>query len=795
MADVTKKSEYILEIPDGQMGKINVYVDPSTDFGSTVIRRTISTVKKALADEFIPQDEFAAKKGTKRWRFFDLGTRLRVVPTATTSWADMVMELDATNNKINGHIPESQVLEYVELNYVALGHYTDRLYQSGVPSSSENMYEVLNLCNIQVAPDDWNDILAFNQYTLGLHDENAIDPLGFSSYDPNLHDKTRKIPHCLPLWYGPPSQKVGDDYVHTDIRLGEGGTSADGFDIILTDVVTDEVITYPNAEYREIQDDLARVFGVTGSYASYAPFTDVWEAMEKHRNPYWATADENDDPGKVVYTRQNYENWNTFNLSQDGTDISEYGVMNLKDDITETGEAPLTNIYHFGINSRFAYEWFDTADTDNFKVTSEPDYNATAQGPIVVLPTTDLKCYLVPRMYGWAIHLFMYSYCVYNYESYRVFVSGEGHNRYENSILISNGGIGILTGSSGGGVTLSGSPVLGQSSSADPDMVHEGESVSLTISDSDGEYTVSGAISASGTATLVGGSVYNLTINQGDFVLSVSWFKETIPANFASSSYGWTIDMNYTSIANAGTTSASPQVLRGVHVGRFPVIPSGGYGSDIFSCLTWEGPNYKTAPSTWQRTDGTSVDYDPNIAKTYEGRGMLWFPLDFDASGADIHIRNRDPNTILHTDRIFVQYDATQSAFIPQTQGDTNTLLTHSPVSPDTEAPVGSLEAIVQSEAQRIASEQLSVLSGKSYTRNVTQVGGPAEVVVGNQWGSNLYPIDAKAGQLVGVVVTNGAKHYVWRTTDENRGGLDINGRPIILLDLVFSDPIPPYES
>ena len=803
--DKTKEGQYILEIPLGSTGVIKVFIDPSSGVDAGDARRLIQqrTITKSQAEDFIHVDEFAKRKGQPYWRFFDLGTRLRVVETAS-EWAELTIPLDDTDN--TPVITEDGILEYAELDYVALGEFTGRLYADDIPASGYDIYTCIGAENIQMGPQNYADVLAFDQYTLGLHDPEAeeghgpIDPFGFSHYDPELHEQYRLIPHCLPLWYGPTNQAEEENYIQS-----RGKMNHDIFDIVLKSVADPETtVTYPNCIYREEVDDICRTDSASGSSPIIA---ELWAEMDRFANPYWQVADDGGSTKKIVTERQPYENWNPKLLTQNSRDISNWGIMNLKNDVDE----PLpSDTYYPIINSRLQYESFDTSDTTNFKVTTQPDFDAD-EVTLTVAKGSDLRFYLVPRMYGWAIDLFMYCQAVYDYESYRIYNPAftPPRPRIENWITIGGGSAVLISGPGGFlGGDLS-SRFFHLNNDFDPDIVYDGVLQTFTMNMFTGEWTLAGIINSSGTVGYSGGTpeggglFFGIDpISDGNFTFSMSpnGGRSSSAANASVYQVTWNIDMFWDSSSFGSGIGTSVNVYRGVHIGRCPVVPKtvlhdNGFG--WWSPVSWSG--YNPDNDDVQPDGVTIVPYDPDIAKTLEGRALLWFPEN-GISLEDIYLRTRDPNVLLHTDKVYSQWTANFVSYIsPITIADgqpanesVDVILDVS--LPDVEAPIASMEGLIQDDTQRLYDEAIAVLSPQPHIRNLEEVSGPSDVENGNQWGAILVAIDGKAGQLAGVIIKGGTKYYIWRKTDEDRGGYDIDGRPHARLDVFMDNPIPPYE-
>lgn len=731
---------------------------------ANVKRRKANGLRRGL---ILPDDErliLARRRPSgDYWDFFDLATRLRAVDSAS-DFTNGFVDIDDDTTPV---ITETKTLEYVEVELDAPAEFSDILQGAGVPATGEldAYYMASNHCQIEAETPslllEWDAKLIANG-----------DPFGYSSYD---EEDARQIPHCMPIWYGKDTQP---DDLETYIQSTE--YQPDAFDVEI--YKTETSYHFPNSKVREIVADIAHWW--RDNVLNTALTASLWAAMNKVANTIWdAPADE----------RKEYENWNPLNLSQNGTDISKRGRMVVRNN-SASGSG-----YQVRLNSRLIYEPFDTGDTVNYKVTSEPSYSADAV-PFSIGAKTPAKFYLKPQYLGFFRDGDWRHSQTLSLETYRQFLFSEDGwtnmqgSTWEFSTSFTGSGSAIPELFLGWSQTGFGSPEY------DPDgPVYNFDSFSFDATT--GAWSVSVTqVGGSGTTSFAGSSVLRPAAGSGSLGITAWWYSggsgsvgnpPPLPSSLIAQTFGnakfWfkfpeynagatyprtsydgdfidylsaeQIDPNWAPLNTSVQTYA--EIFRGAHVGRFPVFPR-----SIRTNNVWASPLlYRQSNVTFNYDDGSSKIYDPDTAATFDGRLVTWGFGDnnFARQFYERHA-SRDGSEIIK--RIYT----TQASRSPE-YGQTGVTVAPGALTWKEVKAYGAGSADWSAQAADFAETIRSEFDSQTHIRNAT-LGSPT-VEYSEFGGIYAVPLDAQAGSLCGVIVKGSTKYYIWRKTADERGGFD----------------------
>jgi hypothetical protein len=728
-----------------------------------------SKPRRGLLDYIDPEYPGRRLNPNPLWDFFDIATRLRSVDTPS-DFLNGYRAIDATDSPSTD---ASKTLEYVEIMFDALGEFTDILQGVDVPATGE--YDVYSLAtnHLQMDIADEAALAAWDAVCLGLSSGDTMDPFGSTTLDA---DDARPIPNCMPVWYGYDDQP--DDL---DTYDRSSGYQNDIFDIELYN--DDTTQKFPNTKTREIVEDISTTFRPSNPF-----FQTVWDDMEKAENPYWQST--LDDDGNYQDERKDHENWNPLNLSQNGQDISKRGHMKLTD---ASGSG------HIRVRSRLVYEPFDTGDVDNYKVTSEPLYSADAVD-FSASVTSPLKIYLKPQWQAFCRDgLYSYGRSL-SYETFRGINSFPNPDEWANSqgstwdFFYDDGSTQPF-----GGLQFGYTPKGGNEPDFDPNapVFNWG---SFSFDRQTGAWSVGatvvggiGSINFSGSATYQPNSVpaftgwwmigpdhgftghdwfiqdINNSIEIGNYRLWGIW-REYSPSQDPSSTItGAVIDMfvpseQFKAFPGWGTVNtvigSAVEIFRGCHIGRYPVFPR------TLDRSGWFGPLGSSSPSTRTFEDGSTKDYDPDVAKELTGRSLFWNPFS-GTHARQLYERHASRDTKEIAKRIYIyrgqwapEFDLTGFVTVDETTATWKQVF-------DIGAGQATWDALFDGGASDIASS----MEAETHIRNVN-LGTPSSDY--DEFGGiYMNPIDARAGRLCAVIVKGSTKYYIWGKTAQSRGGYD----------------------
>lgn len=824
-------------------------------------------------------------KGGKQWRFYDLGTRLQTVVTGTTYAAAGRPGTDNSVPVLNG----TQTLEYVELALDAAGQFTDIKAALDVPEGETDYYAFTSR-HVQVAAENPGIITDWDQQMLGIG--KTLNPLAFSQYPSHpagglglngdgTIDAPRKIPNCMPLWYGPNNQpglststvirltvspgtyfgyftlylqltnKIGTSKeiaynappykikqaleqmtwqkdpmaiglipnykpidvgdiasvsgslaTGLDIRFGgklatykipaftadtstlQGGTlsiaviqngvveidmaspnppisnrpttpdaveisysQSSGYNDNIFDIEVyknNYAETYPNTRFREIVEDVARWW----RFSAFDPefLQQTFLEMQTVLNIYWLGED----------ARQNGETWNSLNLIQNGSDITQKGIMQSGD----SGKA-----INVKLTSRLAYEPFDTGDLVNFKITSTSNYNGDVV-PFNLAHNAEARFYLRPQLHGFARQLDYRRSENINISSYRY---------YNPSLLLwynnqtSQDAYAPPTGNVYAQLNIGSSMDVGIGQ--DPNSGPFTFTVTGTINRTTGAYSFSGLHDGS---TVTGTATYIPAVTPG--------FPGDWEAVYRGPNYGVTIfadeyrgiegDTNLLTM----TVSTAPQyvtsghvinvnagVWRGVHIGRYPIFPinvsSGGWQSQTSSLET----------QTQTFADGTTQTKTFADSVQMPGRELVMnFGSTVTARQVYSRRSNRDAKDYVYY-RPITYFDVQA-----ETGQNTDRLIATDQIEWRKLTPVASTQNAITTEATAAAQDLKNQILAYNHVATIATTGTSVsfgEPSFNKKW--IMLPIDAPAGTLCAVIVSGKKQYYVWRKTTETRNGYD----------------------
>jgi hypothetical protein len=673
----------------------------------------------------LPRDNDRRRFGGEEWEFYDLGTRLNVVDAPS----------DATFVGLEGNEPApvldpAKYLEYVEIKVDVPGEFTGVELQSDVPRGEYDPYGNVAQ-NVQADIEDATDISDIDRKFLGI--DSDFDPFGFSSFNtpPNPEDKkAREIPNCMPIWYGrsdQPGFELADDPEAYDPEdyVGEVGYNEDIFDI---EAYTPRKVTaYGNANMRISNDDIALLAGIDETDPEYLQQT--WEAMEKVPNPNWKP----DNP------RQDGEQWNSLNQETDG-------YLNLK------GKSGSVQIR---LKSRLAYEEFDTGDTTNYKITAVPDYNGQEVKPRFK-HKSDLKFYLRPKLHAFCRRLVYTRSTQVQWETYRSFSFPFWYNQQfygPNSSDSQTGGFAIFEpfpefrgeeGANSGPFTFTAVIVV--------DRVTGG----ITISG-----LPDGTVTDQMSPTLTG---WEYTYPGPNYTIVVTAVAAPNPPT--PSSVTLTISTEPAWGTAFPTITNTCEVMRGTHVSRYTVMPmnlsQGGWASYTYP--------FAVPPQTYTYLDGTTKEFSFEESVQFDGRVLFLDYIDFAKARQMYQKRtSRDTKDIVHFRPLYALSTVPKDTQTPDL------------LFPDEEnsiqwrhiSDIAETKADLDSQVDALIADVLAQLETYDHIRN-TQVNSFTSTLVPaspQRW--YMLPIDGRIGQLCGVIIKGKQKYYVWRKTNEERGGDD----------------------
>lgn len=645
--------------------------------------------------------------------FFDLGTRLRSVP-ASTDFEDFTRtrepEPPPEPDDEAGHFNE-----YLEIEVDGEALNLRALVRPPYPSHLSDDYGLgTNHVNADAPESLQSD---FDAACLGSLLEGSVDAVSpLDTFKAN--GSARELPACAPV---PFVQTVTDaaDYHESD------GYPTEAFDFTLYN--SEKTLKFPNTTFRESVEDLRAAANDDEADEDAGVDTRaLFQGMDFLKNEKWKEREHEDGEGG--------ERWNPHNLTG--------GEAKRGAEHSQKGQGGRFNLK---LDSRLIYEPFDTGDAENFKVTREPDFEAEevpfgmTGKPSRVFLRPQLLCF--GRAEDWSASVFVAveSHTWRDEDDAPVYV----HHRGENQTTTWHGAGFIFF-----------NVVNAYDPAATP------QTFTLTL-------TKTGAT----TATLDGApnGSFAVTGGAGDFEaapgITVGVSFDSIIPNGTVATFdvvpAWTIFQVFVGIDAA--------MIRGMHVGRWPVLPRAALGG-WDSLITFAGEvgyEYDDALS------GGHFVYDPATAATKTGRAA--FAFNSSARMRQVYDRHasRDSSRLVYqvfplTGRQFFitrsELGLTEEALIA-IRGTNTTGGVYADA-----ATVATLEAQAEADAQEVA-EGIAALLGAT-ARN--PLGGLTSSHIDQRQRVVIVPpYTVPAGVLCGIVEHGSAVFYVWRKTPETRGGFD----------------------
>lgn len=251
--------------------------------------------------------------------FFDLGTRLRTVPTGFTYTGLELRDYGATDSP---DVDDALQNEYVEVRYEVAASSLVGLEPDGAPAMSVTDHEFLQLRRM---------MLGSRAPSVDGEPDDPVDPLGFST----ANGSSRKIPNCMPLYFG----TIGDSFTL-------GSFAFHLFPIRINLVHLFDLFADGRAFVRESQS---------------SDIDERWCPDNIHSGAAFS---------QVKFTK-------AYQRSLKG------GHLRVED----IGSAGIASFYFS----------FDTQDTANVKITTEPDFSADA---VIYKYRVGDRVYLRPRLGG-----------------------------------------------------------------------------------------------------------------------------------------------------------------------------------------------------------------------------------------------------------------------------------------------------------------------------------------------------------------------------------------------------------
>jgi hypothetical protein len=279
---------------------------------------------------------------------FDLGTRLRSVAPTVFDGKRVRLRSELTAPEVR----DDYFNEYVETEYTASG---------AVEVGPSESYIRLNLTDAEVRDLD--------AQALGVGGD-ALDPFGFTP----ANGSRRKVPNCMPLPYA-------NDY-QIDLMVGEERYA----------------LAAPDGRATFAHSDL----GLPGDGAAVpAEARDAWrrrEAKDADSSEQWNPVSRGEG-GSAEFVGGEWRYFGALNPAFGQGTLKPRGGAGKRLAVAHGHDEPPSSFNPgFGL-----FETFDTADTTNFKVTTEPSFEADEAG--FRLTNVRTRVYLKPRLvkFYWGI--------------------------------------------------------------------------------------------------------------------------------------------------------------------------------------------------------------------------------------------------------------------------------------------------------------------------------------------------------------------------------------------------------
>lgn len=641
--------------------------------------------------------------------FLDLGTRLLSSPPGS-DFTDFgrARPLDAADT------PEpddeaGNVNEYVEIAIDGEAVNLRALERPGVPSGVADPYS-LGTRHVQ-ADMTPADAEAFDRALLGALAPESADPLNPLEFFA-ANGSGRRLPACAPFPYKATVEDAAD---YTE----SAGYPNEAFDVILYN--EEKTLKLPNTTFRESVEDL-RLWGEDATEPGADVDTAaVWASMEKLDNiEGWKKRKERAaDAG---------ERWRPDNLTQGEAQESAYQDMKGKG-----------GRFHLKLDARVYFEPFDTGDAANFKVTREPSPNAE-EVEFMFSGASPSRLFLKPQVLAFGRLEEWQAFRTIGFETCR-FKDSEGGPAYVHHR----------------GVNPAGDPDFFLNVANVEDAGATPQTFALTATrTAGGQYEITGG---PGGAVTVAPSVA--------FPVVAGLTAAVIESGSPTTGDVFTLDVEpaWTLFQIGAVVRA--EVVRGMHVGRFPVMPRAPLdGWD--SGLTFNGAvNF----SFYDSFSGETVGYDAAESLSKTGRVVTHTA----APSKLLQAYNR--HAAKNRKRL-VYNVAPMSALgleaepLGVTQAEARAMYGAATVQDVLEA--GEAQAVLSERADADAAGIIAAL--ESYFGAAIRNAGHATPFqeLEDSRAVAAVPVSVPAGALC-AVIQNGGTFYVWRRTAEDRAAFDFD--------------------
>jgi len=694
----------------GQAGKLRIFLSPKPKPLFALEQFQVKNDDDdALMENIGPDDELIGRRISRLWTFFDLGTRLRTVPVASTV-NNLFRELDATDVP---SIDPNLVVEYAEMNFDAPAEFAGNIQT--LPESLYDPYS-FNSQHLQVKlPEDATTVSDWDEKILGADARreadpewraaDQLDPFGVS--DPGGTGKGAQ--NCMPLPFG-------DDDAPSDPTTYSGsyGYNPDIYDVVLYSTPSAEFpavveYKYPNAKMRETVRDIRKAASDTQGDGS------VWDSVEILTNALWKAR-----------LKTPEQNWNILNNPALTPKQAEMNVKTLKEKPKE---------FNVRVDTRLVYEPFDTGDQTNYKVTNTP-YSSGPEVPFKLARDKTAKFFLKPSYLTYCRNLTLIHSVTSRIATYR-YADSQGAPRYNHTsaqLMITNDG-GVECGMYN---QLNGSPDLA------PFPVGSIIKVQVTDKDTDagilttpyGSYPFTGYISMNEKNCVVQGSISNASANGDQCTLEVIEAYPFSPQHFFN---------------------ASAKVRRGIRAGRWPLFPRQIYAG-FDSQYTWSGHTDYSMNYTWPYP--IEAPYVAFLAAEMYGRNIFRGDL------TEFYKRSlfRDVSDYIYFVKpIYTEYQSSagQGRDLFEAGGPTTNVI----------HPVGTGYNVWKAAYEAAMQDIKAQIEAEPHVGTVNFESENTVFRTDNQM--DILPLDALVGLLCGVIEQSGKRYYIWRKTISVRGGYD----------------------
>ena len=638
--------------------------------------------------------------------FLDLGTRLRSVPPST-DFADFGRARSA-EPKPDPDDDAGNFNEYLETEVDGEAENLHALARAGVPPSTVDPYG-LGANHLQAdIPGAVQH--AFDAALLGRLKEGSADAV--SPLDTfRANGSGRKLPACAPVPFVATVETPADYHE-------AGGYPTEAFDFELYD--GEETLTFPNTTVRERVEDL-RAAADDSPSSSDVDTAAVFAAMVILQNPRWKEREPEDSEPS--------ERWNPANAEQgEATRGAEHDTK---------GQA---GRFGLRIRSRLIYEPFDTGDAANFKVTKEPRFDA-AEVEFKLSGSRPARVFLRPQLLAFGRSERWTAFRAVSFETYK-FEDGDGNPAYAH-----NRGV-------NGHSTPAGIPGLDFDLSVFNSYDAAAGPQSLTVT-----LTVTGE----GVGMLSTGD--EVSGGGGTFPVAPGLFVNAILSNSVPVGSVFSLDIQPAWTLKFFQAFARAEVVRGMHAGRWPVMPRAGVGN-WDSVLTFAGANDF---SFLDAASGVTINYSAAEAATKTGRTAFHGAEPSKLAAAYNRHAARDRS------RLVFRVQPMNAAALALLGVGVSAEVARAMVGTATAAgvyPSAGAEATLDAQADADAAQLAAAVGGLgAHVRDATSAFVANELFDRGR-AICVPPSNVPAGVLCGIIKQS-STFYVWRRVPDSRGGYD----------------------